>query len=145
LYDLGCYPISAALWAFGHAPVRDVTAQLDVGPAGVDMAADVRVQFDGGEAELHVGMAEPDRQSLVVTGDGGVLELPGQPYTSWRGAGTELRVGGERITVPAVDQYRVMVEDVSSAISGTPAYVVSLDETRSIAEVVDAAFAAGRS
>ena len=79
---------------------------------------------DGTEAEVHAGITGPDGQWLVVTGDAGEVELRDAPYTSWKDDATELWVsdgtGTERVPVPAVDAYRVMVEEVSSVLSRRP-------------------------
>src|SRR4051794_4357808 len=140
LYDLGCYPVSAALWAFGRAPV-EVQTSVVRGDSGVDISADLDVTFDGGEAALHVSMGEPDRQWLTITGDDGVLEVADRPFTAWFGPDGEIRVGADVVRVPATDPYRVMVEQVSAAVEGERAFVVPLDESRMIAAVIDAAFA----
>ncbi|MCW2544665.1 MAG: hypothetical protein JWM40_2217, partial [Frankiales bacterium] len=42
-----------------------------------------------------------------------------------------------RIAVPAVDAYRVMVEEVSSVIAGGPGWVLPLDESRLTAAALD--------
>jgi xylose dehydrogenase (NAD/NADP) len=145
LYDLGCYPISAALMAFGQPPV-DVTATFGLGDTGVDLSADVRLTFPDGEAVVHVAMNEPARNWLTITGDDGDLEIVDRPFTAWFGPDSELRVGTEVVRVGATDPYRVMVEHVSAVIEGRPGYVVPLSETRLTAAVVDAAFrSAGRS
>jgi predicted dehydrogenase len=145
LYDVGCYAVSAAAWAFGNVDAQDVAARLDVGPTGVDLAADLVVQFEDGEAEVHVGMNEPERQWLLITGDAGEIELSQPAYTAWLGSNAELLVsdgrGTERIPVPDTDAYRVMLEHVSAAIAGDEAYLVPLEHSRAVAAVVDAAFA----
>jgi predicted dehydrogenase len=143
LYDVGCYPISAALWAFGRSP-GSVAATLRRGPTGVDAGADLVLTFDSGRATVHVGIDEPERQWLRIVGEHDVLEVPGQPYTSWFGPDGELHVGGAVLTVPATDPYRVMVEQVSAAVRGEPAYVVPLYDSRVVAAVVDAAFDSAR-
>lgn len=149
LYDVGCYAVSAAMWAFENTPAGDVAARLDGGPTGVDLGADLVIQFADGEAEVHVGMNEPERQWLIITGDAGEIELSQPAYTAWLGSNAELLVsdgrGTERIPVPDTDAYRVMVEHVSAAISGDEAYVVPLEHSRAVAAVVDAAFASAQS
>lgn len=144
LYDIGCYAVSAALWAFGTPPVA-VTARTDLHPGGVDRTADLVVEFPDGRAELHVSMVEPERQWLEIDGEAGTLELPGTPYSAWVDTPTELvvsRAGStDRLAVPATDPYRVMVEEVSRAARGEPAYVVALTDSRATAAVLDAAFA----
>jgi predicted dehydrogenase len=146
LYDVGCYAISAALWAFGGAPVRDVAARMERGPTGVDLVTEAVLTFDAGEAEVRAGISEPPRQWLVVTGDDGEIELRDAAYASWVNDETELLVSDgtttRRHAVPATDAYRVMVEEVSSVIAGGDGWVVPLAESRATAAVIDACFAA---
>ena len=148
LYDVGCYAVSAVLWAFGGAPVREVAARQRLGPSGVDLATEAVLSFDVGDAEIRVGISEPPKQWLVVTGDGGEIELPGAAYTSWVDDETELLVsdgtGTRRIAVPATDAYRVMVEEMSSVISGGEGWLLPLPESRATAAVLDACFAAAQ-
>ena len=145
LYDVGCYAVSAAQWAFGNAPVRDVVARHELGPTGVDLATDAVLSFDAGEAEIRAGINEPARQWLVIRGDRGELELPGAPFTSWVEDETQLLVSDgsrtERRTFPRLDAYRAMVEEISSVITGGPGWVLPLAESRVTAAVLDACFA----
>jgi hypothetical protein len=64
---------------------------------------------------------------------------------AWRDDATELWVSDgsstERVPVPAVDAYAVMVEEVSSVVRGGPGWVLPLAESRQTAAVLDAAFA----
>ena len=148
LYDVGCYAVSAALAAFGSSPVREVVARQRLGPTGVDLGTEAVLSFDQGDAEIRAGISEPPKQWLVVTGEHGEIELPGAAYTSWVGDGTVLLVsdgtGTRRIPVPAVDAYRVMVEEVSSVIAGGPGWLLSLAESRATAAVLDSCFASAR-
>jgi predicted dehydrogenase len=147
LYDVGCYAVSAALWAFGSSP-REVTARQQLGPTGVDLVTEAVLEFDGGEAEVRAGISEPPRQWLVITGDHGEIELRDAPYTSWRDDETMLLVSDgtttDRVHVPACDPYRVMVEEMSSVIGGGSGWLLPLDESVTTAAVLDAAFASAR-
>jgi len=148
LYDVGCYAISAALWAFGGALPRAVAARQQLGATGVDLATEAAIDFDEGTAEIRAGISEPARQWLVITGDGGEIELRDSSYTSWRDDATELLVSDgattRRLPVPAVDPYRVMVEEMSSVIAGGPGWLLPLSESLATAAVIDAAFASAR-
>ena len=148
LYDVGCYAVSAALWAFGGAPVREVAARQQVGPTGVDLVTEAVLTFDDGDAEIRAGISEPPTQWLVITGEGGEIELRDAPFTSWANDETELLVsdgsGTERSRFPGVDAYRVMVEEVSSVIDGGAGWVVPLSESRATAVVLDACFASAK-
>jgi predicted dehydrogenase len=146
LYDVGCYAVSACLWAVGQGVPEDVVARAELGPTGVDLDTRAILRWAGGaEAEVRAGMSSGDGQWLVVTGDRGEIELRDAPYTSWKDDATELWVsdgaGTERVSVPAVDPYRLMVEEMSSVLRGGPGWVLPLAESRDTAAVLDAAFA----
>lgn len=149
LYDVGCYAVSAALWAFGTPP-RSVSAKTDVGPTGVDLTSSVTVTFDGGEADVRASIAEDARQWLVVVGDDGELELRDSAFATGESQETTLwctsPAGTTVETVPPANAYRLMVENVTAAIAGDPdAYVLSLSESRLTASVIDASFASASS
>ena len=149
LYDVGCYAVSACLWAVGQGVPEDVVARSELGPTGVDLDTRAVLRWaDDTEAEVHVGITGAEGQWLVVTGDRGEIELRDQPYTSWHDA-TELWVsdgtGTERVPVPPVDAYRLMVEEVSSVVRGGPGWVLPLEESRQTAAVLDAARASAAS
>lgn len=150
LYDVGCYAVSACLWAMGKGRPVDVVAQSQTGPTGVDLDTRAVLRWTGDtEAEVHVGMTGGEGQWLVITGEHGELELRDTPYTSWTKDETELwisdGIGTERVPVPATDAYRVMVEEVSSVLRGGPGWVLPLAESRDTAAVLDAAFASAAS
>lgn len=144
LYDVGCYAVSACLWAAQRGLPEDVVARSELGPTGVDHDTRAVLRWsDGTEAEVHAGMTGGDGQWLVITGDDGEIELRDHPYTSWKDDQTELWVsdgrGTERVPVPPTDAYRVMVEEVSSVLRGGPGWVLPLAESRQTAAVLDAA------
>jgi D-xylose 1-dehydrogenase (NADP+, D-xylono-1,5-lactone-forming) len=150
LYDVGCYAVSACLWAVGRGLPQDVVARTEVGPTGVDLDARVVLSWDGAEAEVHAGIAADRGQWLVITGERGELELRGRSaYTALRDEATELWVSDgsstERVPVPAVDAYAVMVEELSSVVRGGPGWVLPIAESRQTAAVLDAAFASADS
>jgi predicted dehydrogenase len=151
LYDVGCYAVSACLWAVGRGVPADVVAQSRTGPTGVDLESRAVLRWPAEEgreieAEVHVGISGGGNgQWLVITGERGEIELRDEPYTSWKDDDTELWVsdgtGTERVPVPAVDAYRLMVEETSSVLRGGPGWVLPLEESRQTAAVLDAAFA----
>ena len=146
LYDVGCYAVSACLWAVDEGLPDRVTASVRRGPTGVDLDSRVALEWSSGAtAEVRASVDDGEGQWLVITGEGGRVELRDQPYASWREP-TELEVtdsaGTERLSVPAVDAYQVMVEEVSSVLSGGPGWVLPLEESRLTAVVLDRAFAA---
>ena len=147
LYDVGCYAVSAALWAFGDVP-SIVSARQQLGPTGVDLVTEAVLEFAAGEAEVRAGISEPPLQWLVINGHSGEIELRDAAYTSWVRDDTVLLVSDgrstQRTTLPAANAYRVMVEEVSSVIQGGPGWVVPLADSLATAAVLDAVFASGR-
>jgi xylose dehydrogenase (NAD/NADP) len=146
LYDVGCYAVSACLWAVGQGLPNDVVATSELGPTGVDLQTRAILAWDdGAEAEVHAGIARDRGQWLVITGERGELELRGAPYTAWKDDAAELWVsngsGTERLVVPPADAYSRMVEQVSSAVRGGPGWVLPVAESAQTAAVLDAAFA----
>ncbi|MEP6695518.1 MAG: Gfo/Idh/MocA family oxidoreductase [Pseudonocardiales bacterium] len=149
LYDVGCYAVSAALWAGGGRLPAEVVARARWADTGVDLMTEALLTWpDGTTAEIRAAIDEPDRQWLVVTGEGGELELPGQPYTTLGGQDSELRVSDGRATdrrpATRADAYRVMVEEMSSVLAGGPGWLLPLAESRACAAVLDACFASTR-
>jgi D-xylose 1-dehydrogenase (NADP+, D-xylono-1,5-lactone-forming) len=143
LYDVGCYAVSACLWAVGGGVPEEVAAQATYGPTGVDLASQVLLSWPSGvDAEVTTDLTTDRGQWLVITGAAGELELRGAPYSA-RHDDVELWVsdgsGTERVLVPAADPYRLMVEEVSSVLRGGPGWLLPLAESRQTAAVLDAA------
>ena len=123
----------------GHATGRPAVAR-----EGFDQVLD----FDGGTAEVRAGISELPHQWLVITGEHGEIEFRDAPYTSWRDDETLLLLSDgrstHRETFPAVDPYRLMVEEVSGALRGGTGWTLPLSESLATAVVLDAAFASAR-
>lgn len=78
LYDVGCYPLTAARLLFGEEP-EAVTIQAMFSPEhdGVDMMASGLVEFPGGRGLIFdCGMWAYNRQLLEVLGTEGRIEVP---------------------------------------------------------------------
>ena len=149
LYDVGHYALSAVLWAYGWRLPDQVSAQARWSPGGVDLAAHAELVWaDGGTAEVRAAMDEPAQQWLVVTGDGGELDVAGTPFTAQGGEVTQLEVtsanGTLRQQVQPADAYQVMVEEMSSVLQGGPGWLLPLAESRATAAVLDGCLASAR-
>ena len=143
LYDVACYAVSACLWAVGRGLPDEVAARSELGPTGVDLDTRAVLSWEGGpDAEVHCGISGGTGQWLVVTGADGEVELRGEAFTARRDP-VELWVsdgqGTERVPVPPVDAYRIMVEELSSVLAGGPGWLLPLSESRATAAVLDAA------
>jgi xylose dehydrogenase (NAD/NADP) len=148
MYDVGCYAVSACLWAVGEGVPAEVAARSELGPTGVDLVTDAILTWDSGaQAEVRAGISRTgEGQWLVITGERGEIELRDAPYTSWTEEPTQLLVSDgrdtERISLPGTNPYVVMVEEVSAVFRGEPGWALALAESRDTAAVLDAARAA---
>lgn len=145
LYDVGCYALSAVLWAMAGDMPDEVAARCRFTDTGVDQQTEAILTWDDGRsAETRVSMAEPFKQWLVITGESGEIELPGQPYTETAQppATSELLLSDgrdtQRLQIPAANAYQIMVEEVSSALHGGPGWLLPLARSRATAVLIDA-------
>jgi len=149
LYDVGCYALSAMLWAVGRGLPAEVVARQDLAETGVDLTTDAVLTWDDDtEGDMRAGITGGEGQWLVIRGERGEIELRDAPYTSWIASPTELWVsdgrGTERIPVPPADPYLEMLQAVSARVRGGGDWVLPLAESRDTAAVIDACFASAR-
>jgi predicted dehydrogenase len=142
LYDVGCYAIAGALWAFGWQQPTEVLARADLSPGGADQLTVAELRFaDGGSAEVVAGFTGTGEQRLEIAGTRGALELVPPAWSAGAAETARLRLhtdaGPEEPTWPPTDPYRLMVEEVSRAVRGEPATVVPLSQSRAGAAVLD--------
>ncbi|HVQ93372.1 MAG TPA: Gfo/Idh/MocA family oxidoreductase [Mycobacteriales bacterium] len=142
LYDVGCYAIAGALWAFGWQRPTEVTARAELWPTGADLLTVAELRFaGGGTAEILAGFTGSAEQRLEITGTTGTLELVSPAYSAATEPATlRLRTGDAPptdSTWPPTNAYRLMVEEVSRAVRGEPATLVPLSQSRAGAAVLD--------
>ena len=145
LYDIGCYAVSGVLLAIGQGLPTEVTAKTSTSDSGVDLTADLILTWASEAiAEVHVSMAEPDKQWLVARGDAGEIELAAPAFTATWAAPAELWVSDgrstDRIEVAAADPYKLMFEQVSAVVRGEPGWALPPADSRLTAAVLDAGF-----
>jgi xylose dehydrogenase (NAD/NADP) len=143
LYDVGCYPVSAARLVFGAEPVS-VFARARLHPKHrVDTEAELLLEFPGERfASLACGFESQFRSSLEVAGSSGRLSL--ERAFSAKHLDTEIRlVNGDRtraIPFPPTDQYTRMVEHFGECVlRGRPLRLPPGDAVANM-RVLDAAF-----
>ncbi len=141
LLDLGCYPVSAALWAAGD--VTSVAARSR-SAGGVDLATEVLCEHrSGATSSLRAAFDADTGQWLVVTGAAGELQLPGDAFTGGGEVWLSDGAGTERIDVGSRPRgesgYAEMVAAVTAAVRGEPAWLLPLEESAAVAAVLDAA------
>src|SRR4051812_11586748 len=119
LYDVGCYALSGVLLGIRDGLPVDVAARADRSDSGVDLTAEVLLTWaSGATAEVHVSMAEPPRQWLIIRGERGEMEFEDQPFTASWAAPAVLAVSDgrctERLEIPPADPYKLMFEQFSA-------------------------------
>lgn len=143
LYDVGCYAVSACLWAIGDGLPSEAVARATYGSSGVDLDSRAILSWASGvEAEVRACLNSDEGQWLIITGERGELDLRPAPYTAWRDDVTELWVsdgdGTDRLVLAAVDAYRLMIEAFSTRVRGGDAWVLPLAQSRECAAVLEA-------
>ncbi|MDI4643571.1 Gfo/Idh/MocA family protein [Cohnella hashimotonis] len=122
LYDVGCYPLSAARLIVGREP-EAVTVHAMFSPEhdNVDMMASGLVEFSDGIAlTFDCGMWAAFRQTLEIVGTDGRIFVPHAFLTGADNAGFEVHgTGGSRIVqADGVNAYRLEVDDFASVVAG---------------------------
>lgn len=126
IYDVGCYPITAAKLLLGKEP-EAVTVQALFSPEhdDVDMMASGLLEFgDSVSLSFDCGMWAAFRNPLEVVGTDGIIEVPSAFVTGEPGsANFFVTARGERreVEVPHLNQYTLQADHLASAIlNGTP-------------------------
>ena len=127
LYDVGCYPLSAARMLYGLEP-EAVTVHAIFSPEhdNVDMMASGLVEFPGGLSLIFdCGMWAYNRQFLEITGTEGRIEVPMPFNAREEDADFSLYSGGEVRIVKATgaNPYIQQVDHFAAAVfGGQPLY-----------------------
>jgi predicted dehydrogenase len=142
LLDTGFYPVTMSRFCFEDEPTGAL-CRSEIDPAtGVDLLTSGVLQFPGGQATFSCGMELGPMQRALLLGSKGHLELP----IPWNAAGdrpSELTLetnptleepAAERIRLPAVDQYAILVERFAlAATGGGPAPIPLEDSIKNMA------------
>jgi xylose dehydrogenase (NAD/NADP) len=143
LYDVGCYPISAARFLLEEEPLAaTVHAFFSPEHDGVDMMASGLLEFAGGRAlTFDCGMWAAFRNTLEILGTKGRIEVP-SAFVSPPDASSNLHVitseGHREEEVSHINQYALQADDLAYAIWGKkPARFSSADGVLNM-RVIDA-------
>jgi predicted dehydrogenase len=153
LYDIGCYCIHSARYAFGQEPTR-VCGLIDRDPQlGTDRLTSALLDFPAGHAIFTCSTQLVPFQRVHFYGTKGRIEIeipynapPDRPTRIIIDDGSDLFGSGiSTETFPIVDQYTLQGDAFSRAIlEGTP-IPVSLEEAIANMAVIDAIFASAQS
>lgn len=148
VYDIGCYPISAARLIMGKEP-EAVTARALFSPehGDVDMMASGLIEFEGDVSlTFDCGMWADFRNTFEILGTTGRIEIPSAFVASPGTDGFIVVSGGQRreeaVSVP--NQYVLQVDDFANAVfEGTPLRFAPRDAVSNM-KVIDACLASAR-
>lgn len=148
--DIAVYPTVATRFVTGEEPTR-LQATVEFDPEfGTDRYASIRAEFPGFELSFYVSMQMANRQSMVLHGDKGFIELSA-PFNSNLYEGDEVRLHNRshnevrtwRFT--GLNQYRLQVEAFARAVMGKKQSVFSLEDSIRNQRVIDCIYKAGKS
>ena len=154
LYDIGCYAIATARYAFAAEPTR-VVAALDVDPAfGTDRLASALIEFPGGRHLTFTAATQlPNLQRVTIAGEKGRVEVAipfnapnDRPTRITIDSGVDLVGGGARVEeFPVCDQYALQGDAFSRAILGEGPLEFPIEDAIANMKVIDAAFRSAKS
>jgi predicted dehydrogenase len=145
LMDVGCYCVSGSRLVAGE-PVSVLGEQV-TGTTGVDMAVYGTLRFPGDVvSQIEASFLAPERQSLEVVGERGVLRVEAPWRVDWGGDLVLERDGG-RETVPVEDanSYTRELENLADAVAGRAEPLLGRDDALGQARVIDALYRSAES
>ncbi len=128
LMDVGCYCVSGIRLLAGEP--EHVRGEQVTGTTGIDMAFHGTLRCAGDVVgQFEATFRSPQRQSLEVVGEDGVLLVEAPWRVDWGGGVTLRRDGAtERVDVEEADAYTLELENLADAIEGrTPALLGRAD------------------
>lgn len=112
--------------------------ERNIGPTGVDMTT----KFSGTlnskvQVSALASFEMPEKQSLKITGQSGVIEfLGGQAFTSWNEA-SSLQVGEAEESFAPVDPFTLMIQSIGDRIAGGSSWLPSSQDSLQVMEILD--------
>jgi D-xylose 1-dehydrogenase (NADP+, D-xylono-1,5-lactone-forming) len=139
LLDVGVYQVH--VWSALNPQNEVVNLQSvdrTMSTTGVDMTTQVSAELHNGvrvKALSSFEMAET--QSLVISTEQASIECLGNDaFTSWNKP-SSMRIGNQIEEFAPVDPYRLMVENFSDHISNNPAWILGLEQSLYVSQVLD--------
>jgi len=144
LLDVGGYQIQ--LWRALIDPWSTptfISVNQTLNSGGADLSTDLQaeIKLNQGLVKLsaQTSFIAPEKQSVKILGDQSSIEFTtGQAFTSWKES-SALRIGEHTEVFPPVDAYQIMIESFSSRISGGGDWVLPIQESLDVAQVLDLA------
>jgi D-xylose 1-dehydrogenase (NADP+, D-xylono-1,5-lactone-forming) len=139
LFDVGPYPLHAfSALTNGDLKLVINSVNRNTSTTGVDMTTRIDATVNGSIAAHALTSFERDEeQKLVVTGSLATIENVGNDaFTSLRSPSI-LKVGQSLEKFAPVDPYQLMVENFGSRINGEESWILPIEETIRVMEILD--------
>ena len=105
-----------------------------------DLQAEIKLSQGLVKLSAQTSFIAPEKQSLKIVGDQNSIEFTaGQAFTSWKESSV-LRIGEHTEVFAPVDAYQIMIESFSSRISGGDDWVLPIQESLDVAQVLEIDF-----
>jgi len=149
LLDVGTYQFQ--LWRALIDPwigptLSEVTQVLNEN--GADLSTQVSAEVKdatgtGVKLSALSSFVAPEQQFANISGSENRIEFTkGAAFTSWRQA-SALQIGDHTEEFAPVDAYQIMIEAVSARISGQDSWVLPIQESLDVAQIIDSTMAFG--
>jgi predicted dehydrogenase len=139
LLDVGVYQVHAWSALNSHNEALNIkSVDRTMSATGVDMTTRVSAELSNGVSVKALSSFEmPETQSLVISGESVTIECLGNDaFTSWNKP-SSMRIGNSTEEFAPVDPYRLMVENFSDHINGKPAWMLGIDQSLTVAKILD--------
>ncbi|URN95057.1 MAG: Gfo/Idh/MocA family oxidoreductase [Candidatus Pristimantibacillus lignocellulolyticus] len=149
IYDVGCYPITAARMLLGKEPEAvTVQAQFSSLHGDVDMMAAGLIEFEGDVSlQFDCAMWSAFRNPLEVLGSEGIIEVPSAFVTPTEESGHfYVTKSGEKnkVSVPFLNAYSLQADALAQAVlQGKPLPFDATDAVHNM-KIIDACIASAR-
>ena len=153
LYDIGCYPITGARFAFEGEPSR-VMGLIERDPEwGIDRLTSAILEFAGGHATFTCSTQIVPYQRIHFFGTSGRIEIeipfnapPDRPCRIFIDDGKQLGNAGVQVEeLPTADQYTAQGEVFSAAVRSGEALEFPLENAVHGMRIIDAVFRSAES
>lgn len=150
LLDVGCYGVSVARWLLAAEPIRAQALAIRRPESNVDIHLVGNLLFDHGAlATIEASFCSGLQQTYSIVGSDGVIDLPQDAFVPWeKDAVIYYRRGAEetaeKIVIPGVDEYRLMVEHFGDRVLGGVEPLVPIDDSINNMAVLDSLAEAAR-
>jgi len=139
LFDVGPYPLHAfSALTQGNLKMTLNSVERNTAPTGVDMTTRLDATINNSiSAHALTSFEREEEQKLVVTGSLATIEnLGNDAFTSLRNLSI-LKVGDATEKFAPVDPYQLMVENFGARINGEESWILPIEETIRVMEILD--------